>query len=210
MLADLDRLVRRPGPFGTVWMTIDTGVEHAEGRNLTRWRTHRTALAERLPAAVLDRAEGPIADAHRLGPGLVLVVDTDGVQLVEHLADPPELEETRWAPVPSLSPVIRHRQGQVPHVLVLADILAKSVALARYEREIASVFDTIEPAASRLAVSGRLPKARKALGWKPVQTLYRPWPRSVPGSDNRNSYPTAPGCRRSTCTPWQATSTSRY
>src|ERR1700754_1606527 len=49
------------------------------------------------------------------------------------------------------------------HVLVLADILAKSVALARYEREIAAVFDTIEPAASTLAVSGRIPRARKAL-----------------------------------------------
>jgi uncharacterized Rmd1/YagE family protein len=49
------------------------------------------------------------------------------------------------------------------HVLVLADILAKSIALARYEREIAAVFDTIEPAASRLAVSGRIPSARKAL-----------------------------------------------
>jgi uncharacterized Rmd1/YagE family protein len=48
-------------------------------------------------------------------------------------------------------------------VLVLADILAKSVALARYEREIAAVFDTIEPAASTLAVSGHIPKARKAL-----------------------------------------------
>ena len=55
------------------------------------------------------------------------------------------------------------KELSVAHVLVLADILAKSVALARYEREIASVFDTIEPAASRLAVSGRLPKARKAL-----------------------------------------------
>lgn len=49
------------------------------------------------------------------------------------------------------------------HVLVLADILAKSIALARYEREIAAVFDTIEPAAARLAVSGRIPSARKEL-----------------------------------------------
>ena len=49
------------------------------------------------------------------------------------------------------------------HVLALADILAKSIALARYEREIASVFDKIEPAASTLAVSGRIPSARKAL-----------------------------------------------
>ena len=49
------------------------------------------------------------------------------------------------------------------HVLVMADILAKSIALARYEREIAAVFDTIEPAATTLAISGRIPRARKAL-----------------------------------------------
>ena len=49
------------------------------------------------------------------------------------------------------------------HVLVLADILAKSIALARYEREIGSVFDTIEPPATALSVSGRIPRARKAL-----------------------------------------------
>jgi uncharacterized Rmd1/YagE family protein len=55
------------------------------------------------------------------------------------------------------------RELTVAHVLVLGDILAKSVALARYEREIAAVFDTIEPQANRLAISGRLPKGRKAL-----------------------------------------------
>jgi uncharacterized Rmd1/YagE family protein len=49
------------------------------------------------------------------------------------------------------------------HILVLADILAKSIALARYEREVAAVFDTIEPAATTLAVSGHIPRARKAL-----------------------------------------------
>lgn len=49
------------------------------------------------------------------------------------------------------------------HVLVLADILGKSVALAHYEKEIAAVFDTIEPAASMLAASGRIPSGRKAL-----------------------------------------------
>jgi uncharacterized Rmd1/YagE family protein len=49
------------------------------------------------------------------------------------------------------------------HVLVLADILGKSVALAHYEKEIASVFDTIEPAASMLAASGRIPSGRKEL-----------------------------------------------
>jgi uncharacterized Rmd1/YagE family protein len=55
------------------------------------------------------------------------------------------------------------RELTVSHALVLGDVLAKSVALARYEREIASVFDTIEPAANTLAISGRLPKSRKSL-----------------------------------------------
>ena len=64
---------------------------------------------------------------------------------------------------PAANGVVRIRELTVAHVLVLADVLAKSVALARYEKEIASVFDTIEPAASALAVSGRIPKARKAL-----------------------------------------------
>lgn len=59
--------------------------------------------------------------------------------------------------------VFRIRELSAAHALVIADILAKSVALARYEREIASVFDTIEPEARRLATSGKLPRARKAL-----------------------------------------------
>lgn len=59
--------------------------------------------------------------------------------------------------------ILQIRELTPAHVLVLADILAKSVALARYEREIAAVFDTIEPAASTLAVSGRIPKDRRAL-----------------------------------------------
>ncbi len=59
--------------------------------------------------------------------------------------------------------VLQIKELTVAHVLVLADILAKSVALAYYEREIASVFDTIEPAASRLASSGTIPSGRKTL-----------------------------------------------
>jgi len=63
----------------------------------------------------------------------------------------------------AINGVIQVKELTVAHVLVLADILAKSVALARYEKEIASVFDTIEPAATTLAVSGRIPKDRKAM-----------------------------------------------
>jgi len=55
------------------------------------------------------------------------------------------------------------RTLDLPRVLVIADILAKSVALARYEREIAQVFDTIEPAAQAMSDTGRIPSARGPL-----------------------------------------------
>jgi uncharacterized Rmd1/YagE family protein len=64
---------------------------------------------------------------------------------------------------PATNGGIQLKELTAAHVLVLADVLAKSVALASYEREIASVFDTIEPAATALAVSGRIPRDRKAL-----------------------------------------------
>ena len=47
--------------------------------------------------------------------------------------------------------------------LVVADALAKTVALARDEREVNEVFDVIEPFAAQLAASGRTPFRRRAM-----------------------------------------------
>jgi uncharacterized Rmd1/YagE family protein len=47
--------------------------------------------------------------------------------------------------------------------LVIADALAKTVALARDEREVNKVFDVIEPFAAQLAVSGKTPFRRRAM-----------------------------------------------
>jgi uncharacterized Rmd1/YagE family protein len=47
--------------------------------------------------------------------------------------------------------------------LVIADALAKSVALARDEREVNRVYDVIEPFARQLAESGRPPFNRRAM-----------------------------------------------
>ena len=41
------------------------------------------------------------------------------------------------------------------HLIVIADALSKSVVLARDEREVASVFDLVEPFARQLADHGR-------------------------------------------------------
>jgi uncharacterized Rmd1/YagE family protein len=47
--------------------------------------------------------------------------------------------------------------------LVLADALAKTVALGRDERQVNSVFDVIEPFAAKLAATGRPPFRRAAM-----------------------------------------------
>jgi uncharacterized Rmd1/YagE family protein len=50
-----------------------------------------------------------------------------------------------------------------PRFLVIADALAKTVALARDEREVNAVFDVIEPFAEKLAATGRPPFRRRAM-----------------------------------------------
>jgi uncharacterized Rmd1/YagE family protein len=48
-------------------------------------------------------------------------------------------------------------------LLVISEALAKSVVLAQDEREVASVFDQIEPFARELAASGRIPGGRRTI-----------------------------------------------
>ena len=49
------------------------------------------------------------------------------------------------------------------HLLIVADVLAKSVALARDERQVAAVFDAIEPFAAGHSQRGRSPGGRTAI-----------------------------------------------
>jgi uncharacterized Rmd1/YagE family protein len=149
---------------------------------------HAILISDRL---IVDRAKyaGVVSAApfcYRKGGGFVAVFRYGAVVLIglspdeekqvigEFPADTPQsaiVEEERAAfeihpdkeEGATAGGIVYIRELTIAHALVLADILAKSVALARYEREIASVFDTIEPAASTLAVSGRLPRARTAL-----------------------------------------------
>ncbi|HYA72889.1 MAG TPA: RMD1 family protein [Roseiarcus sp.] len=58
---------------------------------------------------------------------------------------------------------IRIKDLSPPRFLVMADALAKTVALARDEREVNAVFDVIEPFAFQLAHSGRPPFRRRAM-----------------------------------------------
>jgi uncharacterized Rmd1/YagE family protein len=55
------------------------------------------------------------------------------------------------------------REFSLERLLIVADALAKSVVLGRGEREVAGVFDTIEPFARELAGFGRTSKSRTAM-----------------------------------------------
>src|SRR5262249_49479755 len=73
-----------------------------------------------------------------------------------------ELSEERDEQIPPGGPIYL-KVLSFERVLVISDALAKSVVLARDEREVASVFDTIEPFARQLAEGGRTPGGRRAM-----------------------------------------------
>ncbi|HYN38533.1 MAG TPA: RMD1 family protein, partial [Rhodospirillales bacterium] len=87
----------------------------------------------------------------------------------EPLADP-EREEAELAVDPSTdervdaSGVIHLREVTADRLLVVADVLAKSVSLAWDENRVARVFDRIEPVAERLHRAGRSVSVRDLLG----------------------------------------------
>src|ERR1700724_1716066 len=58
---------------------------------------------------------------------------------------------------------IQLRDMSLERLLVIADVLAKSVVLAHDEREVATVFEIIEPFAKELADHGRTRRDRKGV-----------------------------------------------
>jgi required for meiotic nuclear division protein 1 len=65
-------------------------------------------------------------------------------------------------PIPVGGPILV-RDMSLQRLLVVSDALAKSVVLGRDEREVANVFDTIEPLARELATSGQTSRSRTDL-----------------------------------------------
>jgi required for meiotic nuclear division protein 1 len=58
---------------------------------------------------------------------------------------------------------IHVRDMSMARLLVVSDVLAKSVVLAHDEREVAKVFETIEPFVRELAASGKLSRNRRGI-----------------------------------------------
>ena len=150
---------------------------------------HAVQIGDRINTAGF---EGPILStaplAVRVGPHGLAVVFRYGVVVFIALTADEEAEflerlqtrtfgritpyEDEWAkiqvakegdePIPVGGPILV-RELSVERLLVVADALAKSVVLARDERQVANVFDTIEPFARELGSTGRTSRNRSAL-----------------------------------------------
>jgi len=135
---------------------------------------HRDALST---APLAFRTGGGIATLFRYG--VVVLTGVSAAEEAEMLRElrsrvrgefqqreeetaPIELSEERDEQVPPGGPIYL-KVLTLERVLVISDALAKSVVLARDEREVASVFDTIEPFARELAERGRTPGGRRAM-----------------------------------------------
>lgn len=153
-------------------------------------QAHALLLGDRLNTAGLER-EGVVATApfsYRVGEaGLAAIFRYGAVVLfgldqdekaktLDALADrttSPELKPEEEAVTVVIEPdqdeqitaggAIQLRAASPERLLIVADVLAKSVALARDEREVTAVFDAIEPFARRLSSTGRPASGRKRI-----------------------------------------------
>jgi hypothetical protein len=132
--SDLVDLVKAVGPFLSLQLTTEAGIDNAAQRSEQRWRAVRDeAAAQGSPLEVLDAVDPIVADAHLEGDGLAVIASAGGVLHVEHGARPPARDVARWAPLPSLLPVLEWRQQAPAYVTVLAD--REGADLVAYRRE---------------------------------------------------------------------------
>ena len=130
---ELAELVQADGPFATVYLTTEGAVENAAQRNEQHWKTLRAQLGDAgAPESVLAAIDPLVADAHLHGRCLAVVATADGVVHVEHGPHPLPRDLARWAPLPSLVPLLDWRQEDPPRVVVLAD--RQGADLAAYRR----------------------------------------------------------------------------
>ncbi|HET7490033.1 MAG TPA: hypothetical protein VFJ85_19070 [Acidimicrobiales bacterium] len=133
--SDLAALGKRPGPFLTVVLSMESESRHAARSNDVRWRALRDDLEHQgAPGPALAAVDAAVAEAHRRGRTLIVVADEGGAQHVGHWPDAPFREIARWEPLPSLAPLVERRQEAPPYVTVFAEADGAEVAVAGHLR----------------------------------------------------------------------------
>jgi release factor family 2 len=119
-LSDWKHLV--DGPFLSVYVPTESGVQNAAQKSETEWKSLRNRLEdEGAPEEALAHVDPLVADAHLATEMLAVVADKNGVRLVEHLDDALPQGRGSWAPVADLVPIIATRQQRVAYVTAWAD-----------------------------------------------------------------------------------------
>ena len=132
--SDLADLVKATGPFLSLQLGTEAGIDNAARRSELRWRAVREeAGTQGAPEELLAAVDRLVPDAHLAGQGLAVVATPAGVLHVEHGPDLPDSDWARWAPLPSLLPVVAWRQQCPAYVTVLVD--REGADLAAYRRE---------------------------------------------------------------------------
>ena len=156
----------------------------------SRLRVHAVLLGDRLNTAELRReavvsttplgfrvGEAGLAVLFRYGAAVLIgLSEADEAKVLADAANyvsgphDPIAEETAQILVEpgqeehiTAAGAIQVKAATVEHQLIVADALAKSVALAQDERQMAQVFEKIEPFAASLASGGRWPAGRGAV-----------------------------------------------
>jgi len=156
----------------------------------TRLSARALLIGDRIDTTGLERrellSEAPLA--FRAGSGGFAVVFRYGVVVLVRLTALEEDEVIRGLQPRTIGEFTRHEEetavielsaDQEDHIppggliqlhslslerlLLISDTLAKSTALARDEREVAAVFDVIEPFSRKLAARGRVPRGRRRI-----------------------------------------------
>jgi hypothetical protein len=122
---ELIDLVLADGPFLSVLLTTDPAVPNARQRSELRWKSLRSELADRgVPEDALGSIDTLVPDAHLRARTLAAYANAHGLLHAEHghdPGDPDDHADGHWDSVPRLIPVLRWRQLQLPHVVVLID-----------------------------------------------------------------------------------------
>ncbi len=132
----LEPVLAAAGPFATVCADVTHTTENADTELDLRVR----AIAQELtgqgaPEPVVEAVRGRLLEGNDGGEagtlrGRALVVAADGsVVLDEVLAAAPGQQLASWSPQPDLLPVLRHRAGRVPHVVVIADRVGADIVV---------------------------------------------------------------------------------
>ncbi len=132
---DLAEVLSAGGPYISIYLTTEAGIENASYRSEQRWKTLRGDLADAGASEdVLAAVDPLVGEAHQQGQMLAVIANDGGILHVEHGPDAPPRDRAEIVPLPHLLPMITVRQGFPTHVTVLADRTGADITVHRHDR----------------------------------------------------------------------------